>query len=225
MCFILSLQEMRSFYQHMATKEIKGYYAETANREVRPDLVFATSLITSSKIAIDCGCGAGSDIAYLRNEGFTVYAFDIEEESINICSERFKDDARVFLSQNSFSSFDYPKSSLVVADASLFFCPETEIEGAWNKIYDSLARDGIFCGSFLGPKDTMAGPDYDKEAYWPHTLVFKEEDLLAILNKFEILKFTEHNMSGKTPQGLPHQWHIFSVVAKKTNTLRARALP
>jgi 2-polyprenyl-3-methyl-5-hydroxy-6-metoxy-1,4-benzoquinol methylase len=49
-------------------------------------LVYAVSLIGNEKIAVDCGCGAGSDIAYLRNEGFTVYAFDIEEASIKICT-------------------------------------------------------------------------------------------------------------------------------------------
>ena len=199
----------------MATEEIIEYYVETANRETRPDLVFAMSLIQNNKIAIDCGCGAGSDIAYLRNEGFIVYAFDIEEESIKICRERFYGDEHTFLSQDSFSSFDYPKSTLVVADASLFFCPETEFEDAWNKIYDSLTTGGIFCGSFLGPKDTMASPSYDKDAYWSDILILKEEDLRSKLKEFEVLKFTEHNVSGKTPQGFPHQWHVYSVVAKK----------
>jgi len=149
----------------MATKEIIEYYSETVNQETRSDMVFATSLIESNKIAIDCGCGAGSDIAYLRKEGFIVYAFDIEKESIKTCRERFKDDENIFLSQDSFSSFDYPKSALVVADASLFFCQETEFENVWNKIYDSLTTGGIFCGSFLGPKDTMADPSYDKGTY------------------------------------------------------------
>lgn len=201
----------------MATEEIIAYYAETAGRAIRPDLVFATSLIESNKVAIDCGCGAGSDIAYLRKEGFIVYAFDIEEESIKICRERFKGDESIFLSQNSFSSFNYPQSALVVADASLFFCPKTEFEKVWNKIYDSLTADGVFCGSFLGSKDTMAGPSYDKSAYWSNILTFEEEDLWSKLKEFEILKFTEHNVAGKTAQGLPHQWHIYSVVAKKSN--------
>ena len=201
----------------MATKEIREYYTETANQENRSDLVFATSLIESNKIAIDCGCGAGSDIAYLRKEGFIVYAFDIEEESIKICRERFKDDDSVFLSQDSFSSFNYPESGLIVADASLFFCPETEFEKVWNKIYDSLTMGGIFCGSFLGSKDSMADSSYDKDVYWSNRLVFTEEELWSKLKAFEVLKFTEHNVTGETPQGSPHQWHIYSVVAKKIN--------
>jgi len=199
----------------MPTEEIKEYYAETINRETRSDLVLATTFIKNNKIAVDCGCGAGSDIAYLRKKDFTVYAFDSEQESINICKSRFKNDAKVFLSQDSFSSFDYPKSSLNVADASLFFCPEAEFESIWKNICDSLEFGGIFCGSFLGPKDTMATPEYDEKAFWDNVLVFEENVLRSYFNRFEIIKFTEHNVSGKTPQGLPHRWHIYSVVAKK----------
>lgn len=200
----------------MATKEILEYYADTTHRSVRDDLFFATSLIKNEKVAVDCGCGAGSDIAYLRNEGFTVHAFDIEDESITLCKDRFNNDEQVFLSKDSFSSYDYPMSSLIVADASLFFCRESEFESVWAKMSNSLGKGGIFCGSFLGANDTTAGPNYDKEAFWPHVLVFDEESLRTKFSKFEILRFTEHNVSGATPQGIPHQWHIYSVVAKKT---------
>ncbi len=201
----------------MPTEEITQYYTDTANRDVREDLVFAVSLIGREKVAVDCGCGAGSDIAFLRAKGFKVHAFDIEEESISLCRERFGSDENVHLSCESFSSFEYPQSTLLVADASLFFCPAGEFDNVWSHISKSLDAGGIFCGSFLGPNDTMAGPSYDKKAFWEHILVFNEEDLRLILSDFEILKFTEHNVSGESPQGIPHQWHIYSVVAKKFN--------
>lgn len=201
-------------FPNMATEEILEYYSETFIRDIRDDLVFAASLIGDNKVAVDCGCGAGSDIEYLRNKGFIVHAFDIEEASIRLCEERFKSDEGVFLSQHSFSSYEYPKSDLVVADASLFFCPKQDFDDVWNKICRSINSGGIFCGSFLGPNDTMAGPDYDKEAFWPNVLVFRESQIRSKLNKFEVLRFTEHNVSGTTPQGVPNKWHIYSVVAK-----------
>jgi len=130
----------------MSTEEIIEYYAETTNSDVRADLLLATSLIEINKIAIDCGCGSGSDIASFRKAGFIVHAFDVEDESIKICKERFNDDEHVFLSQDSFGSYEYPTSGLVVADASLFFCPEDEFDIAWKKISQSLCDGGIFCG-------------------------------------------------------------------------------
>lgn len=143
----------------MSTREIRQYFNSTRNSDVRSDLAYAVSLVGDERVAIDCGCGAGSDIEYLRNNNFTVHAFDIEEESIRICEERFKDDSKVLLSNESFISFIYPQASLIVADASLFFCPPAEFDVVWKKIAQSLVCDArIFCGSFLGPEDTMAGP-------------------------------------------------------------------
>ena len=76
----------------MSSEEILQYYRATAQREVREDLVFAVSKVTEEKTALDCGCGAGADIAFLRKQGFIVNAFDIEEEAIRQCKKRFETD-------------------------------------------------------------------------------------------------------------------------------------
>lgn len=200
----------------MSTKEIKDYYDSTENREARLDLLHAIHLIDGERIAIDCGCGAGSDIALLREKDFTVHAFDVEQESIERCAKRFKGDAKVKLYHDSFSTFEYPEASLAVADASLFFCPPSDFPNVWQSISKCLAPSkGIFCGSFLGPNDTMAGPNFDKDAFWPEVTIFTEENLRNIFVGFEIDKWTEHEVSGETAQGVPHHWHIFSVVAKR----------
>ena len=199
----------------MPSKEILEYFDSTANRETRDDLRFAVELVNGPKIAIDCGCGAGSDIAFLRTKGFLVHAFDIDSESIARCRERFSDDRKVMLSQDTFSTFDYPSASLILADASLFFCPEDEFDEVWRKITQSLLPGGIFVGSFLGQEDTMAGPNYKEDAFWSEVLVVSEEMVRYWLSSFKIESFTEHKTSGKTPDGEPHQWHVFSVVARK----------
>lgn len=199
----------------MSSKEILKYFDATADRETRGDLKTAIQLIEGSKVAIDCGCGAGSDIAFLRSKGFFVHGFDIEEESMLRCQKRFKGDEKVQLSKASFSNFDYPSASLIVADASLFFCPEDDFNEVWRKITASLVPGGVFCGSFLGSEDTMAGPNYNKKAYWPNISVVSEEQVRHRFSNFKIESFTEHKTSGKTPDGEPHDWHIFSVVARK----------
>lgn len=202
----------------MTSEEILKYFAATADRETRDDLKLAVSLVKGNKIAIDCGCGAGSDIAFLRSHDFFVHAFDIEEESITRCRSRFKGDNQVLLSKNSFNTFKYPDASLIVADASLFFCPKQEFRDVWGKITDALLPKGIFSGSFLGPEDTMAGPDYNRTPYWPEILVTTKEEVKNLFFNYKIESFTEHKKSGKTPDGQQHQWHIFSVVAtKKSN--------
>ena len=199
----------------MSSREIKQYYDITGDSETREDLVYAASITHEPKVAIDCGCGAGSDIAYLSELGFTVYAFDIEEESISRCRKRFEGVDKIFLSQNSFQSFDFFKVSLIVADASLFFCAESEFNAVWLRMDDSLISGGIFSGSFLGPEDTMATSEYDRQKFWPDILVLNEKRVKELFVNYQIHRFSEHKLSGTTPQGDAHDWHIYSVVAEK----------
>ncbi len=199
----------------MRDSRITSYYDATEFREIREDLVFALKNVIETNVAIDCGCGAGADITYLIEKGFTVYGFDIEEESISRCRSRFGDRDDVILSRSSFSTFDYPQASLLVADASLFFCPRLEFKNVWRKISECLSPDGIFCGSFLGPEDTMANPNEHDSVFWPDITVFEESDVRALFEKFEVLRFKVHRSTGKAPNGAAHHWHIFQVVAQK----------
>ena len=200
----------------MRTKDIIEYYNATENRGVRDGLKLAISHVGSKKVAIDCGCGAGSDIVFLRKNGFEVHAFDFEDESIQRCRKRFCDDDKVMLSQDDFASFPYPRASLVLADASLFFCSPSKFEDVWSKITESLDFDkGVFCGSFLGPNDSMAGSNFDKEAFWDDILIMAEQRLRTIFETYEIINWTEYKELGKTVLGKEHNWHIYSIVAKK----------
>lgn len=201
----------------MPSAQISKYFDATANRKIRDDLLFAVANAGEPNIAVDCGCGAGADIDYLASKGFTVYGFDVEEEAIARCEARFRHTRNVKLSKSSFSSYDFPKASLVVADASLFFCPKAEFPKVWKNIYECLYPNGIFCGSFLGPEDTMASAKYNAADYWPDVAVFEEAEVRGLFMNYEILRFNVHKSLGTTPSGEPHDWHIFSVVAKKTD--------
>jgi len=199
----------------VSSKEISEYLDATENRDTRDYLKLAVKLVDGPKIAIDCGCGAGSDIAYLRANEFQVHAFDIESEAIERCRSRFGDDNNVLLTQSTFDGFIYPSASLVVADSSLCFCPENKFDEVWDKITSSLLPGGVFVGSFLGPEDTMAGPNYKKEAFWPDVYVASKEKVMYWHRDFKIESFIEHKSSGVASDGEHQFWHRYSVVAQK----------
>lgn len=200
----------------MTTNELESYYDATMDSPPRPELIQAVEKVSGPRIAIDCGCGAGSDIAYLRQQGFRVHAFDVEPTAIARCKDRFRDDSEVILQQASFSTFEFPPASLLVADASLFFCAENDFDPVWAKISSALLPDGIFVGSFLGPEDSMAQPDYDGAPYWPGVTVLDELRVRDLFLAFTILDFTEYrNSDNAGADGTGTKWHLFSVVAKK----------
>ena len=199
----------------MSNKDVSQYFDATEFRETRDNLVYAVGLLGEPKIAIDCGCGAGADIDFLIRNGYLVHGFDIDEEAISRCRVRFSANDKVVLSQSSFVNFEYPRASLVVADASLFFCPTSNFESVWLEICGCLPRDGVFCGSFLGKEDTMAKPGDNPAALWPEVTSFEEREVFELFKKFKLLRFRTHKSSGKTPLGVFHEWHIFEVVAQK----------
>ena len=69
----------------MPSDQISSYYDATVDRETRCDPAAAATIVSnrfSPSVAIDCGCGAGSDIRYLRSRDFDSHSFDLEVESI-----------------------------------------------------------------------------------------------------------------------------------------------
>lgn len=196
--------------------DLQRYYDETEQRAVRQDLHMAVDeLDNNDRVAVDCGCGSGADIAYLLEQGFAVHAFDIEKTAIKRCQQRYASHDKVTLSVSTFLDYLYPPCTLMVADASLFFCRPQDFPSVWQKMRQSLISGGVFCGSFLGPEDTMAKHPEDAQTFWHEVLPLAEKDVLALFDGFKVIRFTEHKTSGLTPQGTEHDWHIFSVVAKK----------
>ena len=198
----------------MTTKEVEKYYQSTLKSEVRPELKYALSIARGSGVAIDCGCGAGSNIKHLRAAGYTVYAYDKEKEAIALCEKQYKDDPKVILYLSSFGNFSYPSSSLIIADASLFFCPISEFDIFMQKIFTSLKPQGVFCGTFLGVRDTMASSKFNKSDYWGNVLVLSEAEIRHAFKNFQIVSWQELEKDGTTATGESHHWHIFIVVAK-----------
>ncbi len=187
------------------------YYKKVISRQPSPILVEACRLIPEKArtIAVDCGCGAGRDTAYLLEQGFEVHGFDVEKNALEICRERFIDDPDVYLSLSSFELFDYPKVSLVNAGCSLFFCSPESFTLAWKKMTDSLEDGGLFCGDFLGYKDSWLEDESQTLSF------FNNHEMKRIFDGFEILKWLERDEQGKTALGRNKYWHTYSVIARK----------
>lgn len=190
------------------------YYERSLTVDIYPHLKMALDLIDLSlpKVAVDVGCGAGRDALYLAKKGFTVYAYDKSDVAIarleEICPDHLNE--KLFPQVCSFERFEYPRSSLVSACSSLFFCPPELFSPAWLKITESILRGGVFCGHFMGVNDSWA-------KMVRGDLTVHTRDGLAELFKdsFKIVDVYEHNSEGMTLAGKKKHWHTYSVVAQK----------
>ena len=188
----------------------EAYFQRVVSQPHRKLVEFAASLNLELPLeAIDCGCGTGSDIAYLVGCGYRVHAFDAHDKAVRTCTERFAGNPKVVISKNSFENYTYPICSLVIANSSLFFCEQTKFDLAWNRISAALSLGGIFCGDFLGNRDSWASDSTRIQT------VLTSNNVAALFSDFQILKWDERDELGVTALGRSKNWHTFTVVARK----------
>lgn len=188
----------------------QAYFQKTEQRPYRPLLEAAVAADASGcKVAVDCGCGTGNDVAYLLEQGYQVHAFDQQADAIQICQRRFGDHSQLQLSEASFDQFQYPRAGLMVANSSLFFCDQQHFAHCWTAIQSALVSQGVFCGDFLGPDDS-----WEPLPGRPLTRL-RQEEVEALFDGFEILRCYERNEPGKTAIGHVKHWHTFTVLARK----------
>ncbi|UWN49630.1 Tellurite methyltransferase [Alcanivorax sp. ALC70] len=192
-----------------------GYYDRSLQVAIYPHLKKALRCADASlpKIAVDAGCGVGRDALFLVGKGYEVHAFDANAEAI----ARLKDSAgglastMLFPRVCSFENFEYPRSSLISACSSLFFCHPDAFPTAWEKMSDSLMKDGLFCGHLMGPNDSWASMGRGDLTVHSRSEL---EGLFA--GNFDVLDIHEHDAEGRTLLGRTKRWHTYSVLARKS---------
>lgn len=100
------------------------------------------------------------------------------------------------------------KNNLIVANYCLPFCNKNNFKELWNKINDSILKDGYFVGNFFRNND---GWKSTKEEM---TSLIKEQ-VIELFKDFEIIELKEVEKDAVTGLGKMKHWHMFNVIAKK----------
>lgn len=191
-------------------RNIEKYYDNTESEKPRKNVqYFIEKVKYNPGRAIELGCGAGNDTVYLIKNGWNVLAIDREDVKERI-SKRLNDEEREkfrFQKQN-FESLESVKSNLIVANYCLPFCNKNNFTKLWNKINDSILKDGYFVGNFFGNNDEW------KNTKEEMTFLTKEQ-VIELFKNFDIIEFKEIEKDAFTGLGKMKHWHIFDVIAKK----------
>ncbi|EAQ64383.1 SAM-dependent methyltransferase [Marinomonas sp. MED121] len=192
------------------TEVWEQFYKKTLERKHHPRTEKAISIDnTALKRAVDCGCGAGADMVFLAEKGYQVFGFDQSNDAFDICHKRFEDISAVEVTQASFENFQFPESSLILANASLFFAKPESFDEIWTNLEGSLVSGGVFAGDFMGIKD-----DWAISHTIPITSLTKAS-VMALFEGFDLIAFHERDELGQTQIGKSKHWHTYSVIAKK----------
>ncbi|MCA9944190.1 MAG: class I SAM-dependent methyltransferase [Anaerolineales bacterium] len=189
------------------------YYDKIQGRSPRPLLRAAleleeTTIRANGRMAIDLGCGDGTDTLFLLEKGWQVLAIDGELAAIDHLLPKIPDDLIGNLQTQiaQFEQIELPPAHFIHASLSLPFCHPDSFPHLWQKIEQSLGENGRFAGNFFGTHDSWAVNE--------HMTFHLKAEVQALFSNFSLEHFHEQDAPGRSASG-PKHWHIFTVIAKK----------
>jgi len=96
---------------------------------------------------------------------------------------------------------------LVNASFALPFCVKKDFLELWEKIVNAIRSGGRFAGQCFGDRDTWAP--------LPNRTHHSKEEVLKLLEDFEIEMMRVEEKDDTPEVRNPKHWHMFHVVAKK----------
>jgi hypothetical protein len=159
-------------------------------------------------VAIDLGCGDGTETRFLAAQGWQVHAFDGAPDTETRITSGLSptETTRITPTRVAFEDIDaLPTSELLYAGRSLPFCNEVAFPHLWETIRASVGESGWFVGDFFGPHDSWAGR--------PGMNFHDREDVESLLDGLDILELVEDERPASTPFGAKHL-HMLTVIAR-----------
>jgi SAM-dependent methyltransferase len=165
--------------------------------------------VGGGRMAVDLGCGSGTDVLALLERGWEVTAVDQDEAGLGLLSECIPDESagRVTIACGGFDDVALPPAELVHAGFSLPFCAPGDFAAVWKGIRDALRPGGVFAGQLFGPRDSWAGS--------PRMSFHCAEEVGNLLEGAEVLHVGESEWDGRAVSGAKH-WHVFDVMFRQS---------
>jgi tellurite methyltransferase len=186
-----------------------AYHRAVAGASPRPSLLAALSGFEQPGLAVDLGCGGGTDTVELLRRGWRVLAIDAEPHAIEFLRQRTDvtnaEHLETYVSR--LEDATWPPADLINASLVLPFLGPAAFDDVWARIVASLQVGGRFAGHFFGERDawaTLANRTHDTR-----------DQVELLLSAFDIELLNEREYDGQTALGTPKHWHLFEVAARK----------
>ncbi len=185
------------------------YYKVTTGRPSREFLNRTLRRFQTPGLAIDLGCGAGTESIFLLQQGWQVIAIDQQESAIAKLRTSISPDTMSHLETlvASFETVNLPQANLIWAGRSLPFCQRLEFHRLWHKILASLLPGGRFAGDFFGSRHAWA----NESGMTFHT----KEQVLALCRELQLEYIIEEEGEEMTATNGIQHWHMFTISALK----------
>ena len=190
-----------------------GYFGAVLGKGARETLVAALDSFAQEGLAegfaVDIAAGEGRDTLELLKRGWRVVATDGHPDAFSYLWPRVPEALKPHLTtvEVNFAEMQIPDCDLVNASYALPFCEPQHFLGLWTRIVAAIRPDGRFAGQFFGRRDSWAS--------LPDRTHHSRDDVLKLLEGFEIEMMNEEEMDDMPEVRNPKHWQLFHVVARK----------
>jgi hypothetical protein len=115
--------------------------------------------------------------------------------------------SRLTTVQVDFEEMEVPPCDLVNASFALPFCDPRHLPPLWGRIVAAIRPGGRFAGQFFGDRDSWAS--------LPDRTHHSRDEVVALLEGFEIEMMRIEERDDGPEVRNPKHWHLFHVVARK----------
>lgn len=157
----------------------------------------------SPGLAVDLGCGDGTETAWLVDRGWRVVAIDREEEALRRVRQRT--DGRAAVERADLADYVPPAADLILACAALPFIPPDRFDDAWMRIRGAVRPGGILAVELFGDRDSWTTD--------PGMTFHSRADVETMTVGADVLSLTEVEFDGPSGRG-PKHWHRFELIAR-----------
>ena len=189
-----------------------GYYAAQTGRSTRPLFDEAVAGLGTDAhepgLAVELGCGDGTECLALLGRGWRVLAVDKQAEAIDLLRSRVHHDhlARLEARVAAIEDVALPACDFVYAGYSLPFVPPDRFAAMWAGLVRALRPGGCLAGQLFGERDSWTSD--------PSMTFQTRAEALALLAPLRVEVFREREEDGNSFSGTKH-WHIFDIIARR----------
>jgi len=190
-----------------------GYFASVLGKGARETLVAALDSFDqegfTGGLGVDIAAGEGRDTLELLGRGWRVVATDGHPDAFPLLWSRVPEALQANLQtvEVDFADMEVPDCDLVNASFALPFCRPEDFPALWNRIVAAIRPGGRFAGQFFGDRDSWAS--------MPGRTHHSRDEVLTLLEGFDIEVMREEEKDDPPDLRSPKHWQIFHVVAKK----------
>ncbi|MFY0663500.1 MAG: class I SAM-dependent methyltransferase [Natronospirillum sp.] len=183
------------------------YYDKQEGRATNPLLLKALQHCAAPGLAIDLGCGEGTDTRALLALGWRVVAIDAEAEAIERLSNSLADTPTEALRTQVADArgLELPNCDLLYAGLSLPFNAPEDFHELWQRCCQAVKPQGIFAAHLFGDRDDWA--------HNPTRTFHTHAQAEALVAQGQVLHFEEREFDGHSALG-PKHWHWFEFVVR-----------